>query len=160
MKFRYYIFLLLLPLSISLHAQSEDKDDKKEGDVKVYQDDAIKNLIGAPNNAAQDQGDSTLNDGSERNGNISDHKRGNYRIQVYSGYDPKKSKNEATYKRGLVKSRFPELSVDIKYEAPAFKVRAGHYPSKADAESALRALKGAFPEFSRDMYVVRVTRSR
>ena len=155
MKLRACFLFTLLISALSLMAQDN------EGEVTLYQDDAIKNLIGAPRNNTSDSGSESNNDSTtvlEENYDAyqnNDGRRGNFRVQVFSG-NQKNSRKEATSKRNLVKERFPQLQADIQYDSPVWQVRVGYYTNRADAEAALHELKNTFPSFGREMYIVRV----
>ncbi|NDW08191.1 SPOR domain-containing protein [Dysgonomonas sp. 520] len=158
MKLHFYFLIAFVMTSFSVMAQQD-----VEGEVKLYQDEAIKNLIGSPRK------DSTINhnnpdstyegDGEVHKNAPIDGRKGNYRIQVFSG-NQKDSKKEAMSKRSLVKERFPSMVVDVQYESPIWKVRAGYFTNNADAQAALYELKNAFPAFGREMYVIRVAQKK
>ena len=152
MKLRLFLLTSLLIFSFALFAQED-----VEGEIKVYQDEAIRNLIGTPRTDTTIQGSSIYDDDNTVRAYPEENKRGNYRILVFSGNDKKRSKNEAMSKRDLVKGRFPEITVDVHYDSPVWKVRAGFYTNKIDAENALHVLKNAFPSFGKEMYIVRVS---
>lgn len=142
-----------------------NKEKSGQGNVNVYQDEAIKNLIGTKG-AVQKQ-DSTASSQTNKTSSSSSalsqsvqtsgtegRKARVYRIQVFSGNDQRKSKNEASYKRDLIKSRFPQLSANVAYNAPVWRVRVGSFLNRHDAEQALKELRASFPSFGREMYVV------
>lgn len=165
MKTRLSLFVSLLFISVAALAQDNPPSKSKdvEGEVKVYQDEAIKNLIGAPRSQSATQGggsDTATSGDNSSKATPSDGKSGSYRILVYSGNDQKKSKQEAFSRRNQIKGRFADMSVDVYYDSPMWKVRAGRYASKSDAESALHALKNAFPSFGKEMYIVKVAASK
>lgn len=168
MKSKLYILFSFLFICVTLAAQ--DKPPVKatediEGEVKVFQDEAIRSLIGVPANNSQNNNTSeggnatsTQQNGSNvTKGNlpVEESHRGNYRILVFSGNE-KRSKNEAFSRKNLVKGKFSDMSVDVTFESPMWRVRAGHYTNRADADAALYVLKNSFPSFGREMYVVRV----
>lgn len=168
MKLQSYLLICLLFFCGTILAQDSPQGNNKEGDVKVYQDDAIKNLIGSPGNnntnntttPSDNKGNSAVSEGDSAKTLPYEEKRGNYRILVFSGNDQKRSKKEAFSKRDMVKGRFPSMSVDVKYDSPYWKVRAGFYASKTDAEAALHLLKNAFPGFGGEMYIIRVAKTK
>lgn len=162
MKLRIYLLSLALFSCVGL-IMAQDNPQKKntqdiEGEVKVYQDEAIKNLIGTPRTDTSSQNDNHIN--SENNTSTSitpsmDNRRGSYRILVYSG-STKESKNEAFSRRNLIKERFAEMSVDVNYNSPLWRVRAGFFTTRTEAEAALHQLKNAFPGIGAEMYIIRV----
>lgn len=164
MRKNIYIICLSFFSATAMFAQSSVVEDlnqskKGEGNVKVYQDDsitkAIESLPVTP--ISKDTSNSTTNSNTNTTTTIkqtSSSSRG-YKIQVFSGNDQKKSKNEANHRQNLVKSRFPQLHVTISYSAPVWTVTAGGFASRADADKALQELRAAFPSFGREMYVIR-----
>lgn len=158
MRKNTYIFFLSFFCAISVYAQSSVVDDlnqpkKGEGTVKVFQDDSITKAIAS-------QGDplpvTDVTNSTTTNTSTTDVKRSSSRgsrIQVFSGNDQKKSKNEANHRKNLVKSRFPQLNVTISYSAPVWTVLVGGFASRAEAEKALHELRAAFPSFGREMYI-------
>lgn len=78
-----------------------------------------------------------------------------YRVQVFSGNSQNKSKNEAFYKEGKVKSMFPEIETYVTFKSPFWRLRIGNYRSFEEADQTMRKLKRAFPEFGKEMYVVK-----
>ncbi|MGL5787056.1 MAG: SPOR domain-containing protein [Bacteroidales bacterium] len=78
-----------------------------------------------------------------------------YRVQVFSGNNQHKSKNEAFYKEGKVKSLFPDLETYVTFKSPFWRLRIGDYRSYEEADQMMRKLKRAFPEFGKEMYVVK-----
>lgn len=64
-----------------------------------------------------------------------------YRIQIYSGNNGRKSKNDA-YKAGEVAHRFfPELSVYCRYKEPRWTCRVGDFPTMEAALHYLNYMK-------------------
>lgn len=159
----YIIFLSLFAIT-TLFAQESIIDElnqskKGEGSVNVYQDNSITKVISTQQSSQQTTTDNSSNTVSNTNTSTSEVKKPNsargFRIQVFSGNDQKKSRNEANHRRNLVKSQFPQLNVSISYSAPVWTVTAGGYSNRADAEKALQELRAAFPAFGREMYIVR-----
>lgn len=163
-KHLYITVSFLLFCGSFLMAQDTIVDDLNktkagQGNVTVYQDNAIKNLLGNRNNQSEESTETTTtphSSGQQQNRPIdSSYKGRGYKVLVFSGNDQRKSKNEASSKRNLIKSRFPHLPVEISYEAPMWRVRVGNYASKADATDAMQQLRAAFPAFGREMYIVK-----
>jgi hypothetical protein len=163
MKFHFFhLTALALLSSMGLFAQSkpsiiDDLNAPKQGQgmVKVYIDDNIKNLIGTPaesatsNRAAND----TLTGSTRSATNFI--KRPGFKIQVFSGNNQRKSKDEAYYKQAQIRNNFPDIETSVSFHSPFWRLRAGNYKSYAEASQAMGELKKAFPSFGKEMYIVK-----
>ncbi|MDR0686350.1 MAG: SPOR domain-containing protein [Dysgonamonadaceae bacterium] len=113
-----------------------------EGTIRIAVDDAVSTLLGTPavESNFSDNSVSVKVDG--------------FRIVVYMGNNPKKSKNEAAYRQMQIYENFPEMKTYIRYEAPVWKVFAGDFLSREAAVVVLRDMQKMFPEFGKEMYIV------
>ncbi|MDR2681121.1 MAG: SPOR domain-containing protein [Tannerella sp.] len=113
-----------------------------EGTVRIAVDDAVSKLLGTPaiENNFPDNSVSAKVDG--------------FRIVVYMGNDPKKSKDEAAYRQTQIYENFPEIKTYIRYEAPVWKVFAGDFLTRESAVVVLRDMQKMFSEFGKEMYIV------
>lgn len=164
MKKIIYLLLSFFSFCCYTNAQKSIIDDLNttktgQGKVTIYQDDAIKNLLGTPllgkgsgNNNILNQ----LNTTSDENNETSKKyvKARGYRIQVYSGSDQKRSKNEAQYRRNTIQSSFPNMEVSVTYNSPVWRVKAGNFKTREQASQALSEMKARFPGLGREMYIV------
>lgn len=64
-----------------------------------------------------------------------------YRIQVYTGGNNRKSKQEALQMKDRVQKAFPELSVYIHFQAPRWICRVGDFISREEARPYLKELR-------------------
>ena len=64
-----------------------------------------------------------------------------YRIQIYFG--PQRPK--ANELRARFNARFPELNAIVSYHQPNFKVRAGDFRTRMEAQSKLEIIEKEFP---------------
>ncbi len=80
---------------------------------------------------------------------------GGYRIQLFSGNNARTAQNRATGRASLVNEQFPEYDTYITFDAPYWRLKIGDFRSYEDATTALARLKAAFPEYAREMRVVR-----
>jgi hypothetical protein len=64
-----------------------------------------------------------------------------YTIQVYSG----NSRSDATLANGKVLTAIPEIASELVYAQPYFKVRAGRYFTRLEAQRDLALIKKSFP---------------
>lgn len=118
-----------------------------KGTVRIFQDPAIGRLIGSR----------LTNEHIEKNkdNDLAFLKMPGFRAQVFSGNNQRKSKEEALQKEKLIKEMYPDLPTYITYTAPFWKLRVGDFRSREEAYSLMRELKESFPEFAKEMYIVK-----
>lgn len=144
------LFLLLLISVMPIFGQTFGEQDSTilqmlnqtkfgKGIVIIHQSDAIAGLLGS----------------RSWNKSKEPFTQEGYRVQVFSGNSQNKSKSEAFYKEGKVKSMFPELETYVTFKSPFWRLRIGDYRSYEEADQMMRRLKRAFPEFGKEMYVVK-----
>lgn len=165
MRKSFYIFLCLF-ITICLHSNAQSRsivDDLNttkagQGKIVIYQDEGIRNLIGANmiasiavNPAVVSSQLSTTTDGTNTSQNFIRAK--GYRIQVYSGNDQKVARNEANSRKAAIQSSFPNMEVTVSYNSPVWRVRAGNFKTQEQASQALSELKSKFPGF-KEMRIV------
>jgi hypothetical protein len=68
-----------------------------------------------------------------------------WRVQIYMG-SAKDSRNEATSVRNNFKTRYPEIEADWIYHAPYFKVHAGNFKTRIEAESFRLKIMSQYPK--------------
>jgi len=152
MKSFFCISLFLIGIGNLITAQNpsiiNDINSSKtgQGEVVIYQDEAIAGLLGAKSNSSGSHEHS-----SGENGYV---KARGYRIQVFSGNDQRRSKSEAEYRKRQISGSFPDMDVHISFQSPVWRVRAGNFVSMEEASQALKELKNAFPSFGREMQIV------
>lgn len=160
-----YIFFILLSCSLSVVAQNrsitDDLNTTKagQGKVVIYQDDAIKNMVGSTVRTSTSTSgtadvDSQLSAVKNTNSAKNLVKAKGFRIQVFSGSDQKRSKNEARYRKDAVQSAYPNIDATISYASPVWMVRAGNFKTHEQAQQALTEMKDKFPAFGREMRIV------
>ena len=64
-----------------------------------------------------------------------------YRIQVYFG----SQRSKANELRARFGSRFPDINAVVSYHQPNFKVRAGDFRTRMEAQSKLEIIEKEFP---------------
>lgn len=160
------VLFLLSSYSLSIVAQNKsiinDLNATKggQGKIVIYQDDAIKNMVGSTvraSSSTQDQNntESQLSATSEGDSNSKTFvKAKGFRIQVFTGSDQKRSKNEAQGRKDAVQSAYPNMDVTISYSSPVWRVRAGNFKTSEQAQHALSDMKEKLPSFGREMRVV------
>ncbi len=77
-----------------------------------------------------------------------------FRIQVFSGNEQRKSKQEATQKEKMIKEIDPQIDTEIKFDSPFWRLRVGNYRTYEEADMQLRLLKKGLPQFGKEMYIV------
>ncbi|MDR3060772.1 MAG: SPOR domain-containing protein [Dysgonamonadaceae bacterium] len=127
--------------SIVAVLQSNDSQNSK-GVIRITADPGINSLIGTPwNSFAKD---------------MEYIKVQGFRVQAFSGNDSRISKDEAYRKEQVIKEAFPGEKTYIDYRPPRWSLRVGDFRTKEEAIVFLQELKKTFPEFGREMYVVKV----
>ena len=118
-----------------------------QGDVTIYQDEAIKGILSKP--APRDLPVYSTGDGSTQYVKV----RG-YKIQVFSGNDQRKSKDEAYYKQRLINGSFGDIETVVYFKSPRWILRAGNYRTREEANMGLREIMKQFPNFGKEMYII------
>jgi hypothetical protein len=118
-----------------------ERETQGEGTIKIATDPKITELLGTP---------SVLDETKENNSM----KVSGYRIQVFMGNNHKKSKEEALHRQHIIKDNFPEIGTYVRYEAPNWKVFAGDFIAKEEAEVFKKNMLKIFPELGKEMYIV------
>lgn len=80
---------------------------------------------------------------------------GGYRVQLFSGNNARTAKASATARAEKVNMQFPEYATYVTFDAPYWRLRVGDFRSYEEATAALGRLKAAFPDFAREMRLVR-----
>ena len=142
------------PLQLEAGEQSNNtiieelnSDRPAQGKVTIYQDEAIKGILAKP--APQNIPVYSTGDGSTQYIKI----RG-YKIQVFSGNDQRKSKDEAYYKQSLINNSFGDLETTVYFKSPRWILRAGNFRSREEANVVLREIIRQFPNFGKEMYII------
>ena len=142
------LIFLLLYCNSGIFAQNSIFDELSlrepgKGTVTIHQSDAIRTLVGQR----------SFMDKIEIIGDKSYIVMPGYRILVFSGNDQRKSKAEAEEKQSQIKSRFSELSTQIDFTAPFWRLRVGDFLSYEEAFSTMNKLVAAFPAFKKEIQI-------
>jgi hypothetical protein len=140
------IFLVVFSLS-SIQAQNiiddlQSTTNASEGVIRIESDPAITALIGNPGNRM------------DPNKNYDFAERSGYRIQVFMGNNPGKARSEATYKQAAIKEAFPDLPTYLSYDAPNWKLLAGDFITREEANLVKQQLQREFPQFGKEIYII------
>ncbi|WP_136481519.1 SPOR domain-containing protein [Cognatitamlana onchidii] len=114
---RTAIFALLMLAIFSPNSYSQ------EGDLTINQSESISKLM-------------TLKKDMYKNENDSNR----YKIQIYSG-----GRTLAQEAKEAFSKHFPEWKPTIQYETPNFKIWAGNFRTRLEADRALKQIKKEFP---------------
>lgn len=117
------IFFIIIFIPATVHAQTR-------GTVEVVKDPRIDTL------AARRAG-LKVNGGPAANYQVSNN---GYRVQIYNGTNRKDAYNAQEKFANL----YPEMRTYISYSEPDFKVRAGDFRTRLEAEKLMQELKGKF----------------
>ena len=118
-----------------------------QGKVTVYQDDAIKGLLAKP-------APTNLPVFSSADGATQYVKMRGYKVQVFSGNDQRKSKDEAYYKQKLINDSFEDIETVVFFKSPRWILRAGNFKSREEANVVLYQIMRQFPNFGKEMYII------
>ena len=78
-----------------------------------------------------------------------------FRIQVYSDNNYRTAKSEAHAKEREFSERFPDMHTYVIYTSPFWRLRVGDFRSQDEALEKVVEIKEAFPQYSREIRVVR-----
>jgi hypothetical protein len=110
------------------------------GTITIVSDPKISALIGRPSGNGSNRGQVVKMNG--------------FRIQVFMNNNPKTAKGEANQKESLIRNSFPEITTYLKYDAPNWKVLAGDFMTRDEADVFKQKIQKAFPAFGKEMYII------
>jgi len=148
---KYYLFIwFFLCCGSGLVAQSSIFDELAvnepgKGTVTIRQSTAIRSMVGR---RSMDEKIVTVGD-----------KRflvmQGYRIQVFSGNTQRTSMNEALEKQKQIGNIFNDVSTDIIFTAPFWRLCVGDYISYEEAFSMLSKLVATFPSYKKEIKILK-----
>ena len=80
---------------------------------------------------------------------------GGYRIQVFSGNNPRSARAEAHSRAAAIGAEFPEWATYVTFDSPYWRLKVGDFRSYDDGRAALSLLKKHFPAYAKEMRLVR-----
>ena len=80
---------------------------------------------------------------------------GGYRIQVFSGNNPRTARAEAHARAASIGAEFPEWATYVTFDSPYWRLKVGDFRSYDDGRAALSLLKKHFPAYAKEMRLVR-----
>jgi outer membrane biosynthesis protein TonB len=78
-----------------------------------------------------------------------------YRIQAYSDNNYRTAKASAQARARAIAMKFPQYRSYISYNAPTWRLRLGDFKSHSEAQAALSRIRSVFPNYAREMTIVR-----
>ena len=152
-KYLYFLLFVCLPLGMTAQETAKtiidelNTDYPGQGHVVIYQDEAIKGIVGrniSPARPVYVTGD----------GAVPYVKMRGFKIQAFAGNNQRTSKDEAYRKQGLVNQAFPGQETAVIFDSPFWRLRVGNFQARDDASAVLTELRRTFPAFGKEMYVV------
>lgn len=117
-----------------------------KGRVFVYQDEAIKGVVGR--SIAPPRPVYMSSDGSAFV------KMRGFKIQAFSGNNQRTSKDEAYRKQQLINNAFPDLETVVLFESPVWRLRVGNFKTRAEANEVMSEMRLKLTSFGKEMYIV------
>lgn len=118
-----------------------------QGSVIVYEDEAIKGILAKPNSA-------NLPVYTSEDGTSQYVKMRGFKIQVFSGNNQRKSKDEAYSKQKLINDSFEDMETVVYFRSPRWILRVGNFRTREEADVMLKQITKQFPSFGKEMYIV------
>lgn len=81
--------------------------------------------------------------------------RTGYRVQIFEDNSPQTARRQAEHYNSEIRSRFPQFRSYITFNSPYWRVKAGDFRSRAEAEAAMAEFRAEFPAIGSFMRVVR-----
>ena len=116
----------------------QSQTNASDGKIYIECAPSILALIGKPNSQLIASGN-----------NASFVERNGFRLLYMS-----KERLEVTSKQSAIRSAFPELSADVKFEAPNWRLLVGDFMTTEEANITKQRLQKEFPQFGKELYVV------
>lgn len=80
-----------------------------------------------------------------------------FRVRVFSGNNQTASRAEAETIEADLKKFQPDLATYVKFRSPNWRLLVGNFRTNEEATALLRELKKHFPEYGKEMFVVKET---
>ncbi len=147
MKYPVLVFFFVSYLGVfSSFAQSTIIDELQTdrfmaGTVRIEASPEINRLIGKKTNLSNVAGNFIKTNG--------------HRVQIFSGNEPRVSKEEAYKKQELINETFPDIPTYVTYKAPYWRLRVGDFRSHEEAFLAMKQIVQEIPALKKESYVVK-----
>lgn len=142
--------------NLSQEADGMKSDSDSLPNLTVIQPSALAARLELHRNAAPEAGERSVQTDSLPASEAGErHRINGFRVQVFSDNNQRTSQQEAKAKERKINERFPEYETYIVYNSPYWRLKVGDFRTEFDAESAADEIKRAFPEFAREVRIVR-----
>lgn len=145
--------LLWLPSYGDEQAKSIFASIEAGGSISVSQPAALDSLLQRPvaTPAAKEETGQTPAAADTRS-----HKsKSGYRVQIFEDNNPLSARRTAESYHSRMQTEFPRIRSYISFNSPYWRVKAGDFRTRAEAEGMLAELKQAFPSLAPYMRIVR-----
>lgn len=133
------------PESIVAHIQAS-------GNITISQPAALDSLLQRPTVPTVDSEDAPAKTATPDKAAAT---RSGYRIQVYEDNNPRTARQQAEAYNARVTAEFPNLRTYVSFNSPYWRVKAGDFRTRAEAESVLNEMKESMPGIAAYMRIVR-----
>lgn len=144
------LILLFFISSITIACGQESQDIctylQETGRVTIVQDSRLTELVGNQPKTYYANGSMTGDAAQDVIG---------YRIRVFSGNQQTASKNRCYSIQSFINQEMPELSTYVAFKTPNWRVSVGDFRTSEEARSMLAQLRKAFPNYAKDMFIVK-----
>ena len=148
---KYSLLFLFIALSCFSAIQAQvkqatiidelEKNVSGEGTIRIISDPKITELIGVFSQETSFEQENYV-------------KTNGFRVQVFMSNDSKTARKELYDKSSLIKDVFPEIAVYSDYVAPNWKLFAGDFLSKEEAEVFRQKMLKAIPQLGKEMIII------
>ncbi|MDR1675911.1 MAG: SPOR domain-containing protein [Tannerella sp.] len=121
------------------------KPEQGKGTVTIFQSQAIRALVDSHASHVK----------TETDGGRSYMTAPGYTIQVFTGNNQRRSKDEAFSKKSQIDKIYSDASTRVDYTAPFWRLRVGDFLTYEEALCMMYKLTGSFPSFRKEMKIVR-----
>lgn len=154
MTARFLTSALLLALALTGFAQEPQgivADIESRGNIRIHQPAALDSLLRRQAGNAQ----SAENGAAASETESAQHSRSGYRVQIFEDNNPHTARRNAEAYNARMQAEFPHIRTYMSFNSPYWRVKAGDFRSKAEAEAVLAELRHAFPALAAYMRIVR-----
>lgn len=149
------ILVFFLTASIVANAQQQRREilnelntpSQRGGRVTVFEDESTRQVLGRPITPARQA--TIAPDGSAF------YEMQGYRIQAFVSNDQRTARDQAQARRDAINNAFPEHQAEMYFTSPWWRVRAGNFETRDEAEEAMHQMRRILPAFGRELSIVR-----
>ncbi len=145
---KHLLAFILLICSVSV-ACGQGKDIcthlQETGRVSIQQDERLSALVGTQPKVYT-AGGTKLESQTSVNG---------FRIRIHSGNQQSVSKNRCYSIEARIREQQPDLPTYVTFKTPNWRISVGDFRTSEEASAMLAQLRREFPEFSKEMFIVK-----